>query len=254
MIIYFVFLRHCWRKLFVNVIRIAGVPGVLSSCVTAPRSPVRTCPQGVNFRLIPPFADQCYTVSTPSVSAPCVSASVCVRVHVRELPASVREESVSVSAPSVPVLPCPCCRVCVHVVSVCVHAVSGPCRSPSVSCRPCPFAVRARSPSVPVRRPCRDRDRASFAARQAWSAEQRLSALDQLLDVSDSSQVRHMMQVIKPRFQRDFISLLPRELALHVLAFLPGWGPPPRRADMPQLEATRRGQSPLEREVSRTAG
>ncbi|XP_037071340.1 F-box/WD repeat-containing protein 7-like [Pollicipes pollicipes] len=55
----------------------------------------------------------------------------------------------------------------------------------------------------------------------AWSGEQRLVALDQLLDVSDSAQVRHMMQVIKPRFQRDFISLLPRELALHVLSFLP---------------------------------
>ncbi|XP_043224950.1 F-box/WD repeat-containing protein 7-like isoform X2 [Amphibalanus amphitrite] len=55
----------------------------------------------------------------------------------------------------------------------------------------------------------------------AWSGEQRLCALDQLLDVSDSAQVRHMMQVIKPLFQRDFISLLPRELALHVLSFLP---------------------------------
>ena len=29
-----------------------------------------------------------------------------------------------------------------------------------------------------------------------------------------------MMQVIEPQFQRDFISLLPRELALCVLAFL----------------------------------
>lgn len=29
-----------------------------------------------------------------------------------------------------------------------------------------------------------------------------------------------MMQVIEPQFQRDFISLLPRELALSVLAFL----------------------------------
>lgn len=29
-----------------------------------------------------------------------------------------------------------------------------------------------------------------------------------------------MMQVIEPQFQRDFISLLPRELALSVLSFL----------------------------------
>lgn len=35
-----------------------------------------------------------------------------------------------------------------------------------------------------------------------------------------ASQVRHVMRVIEPQFQRDFISLLPRELALHVLGFL----------------------------------
>ena len=33
-------------------------------------------------------------------------------------------------------------------------------------------------------------------------------------------QVRHMMSVIEPQFQRDFISLLPKELALYVLSFL----------------------------------
>lgn len=34
------------------------------------------------------------------------------------------------------------------------------------------------------------------------------------------TQVRHIMQVIEPQFQRDFISLLPKELALKVLSFL----------------------------------
>lgn len=34
-------------------------------------------------------------------------------------------------------------------------------------------------------------------------------------------QVRHLHQIILPQFQRDFISLLPKELALYVLSFLP---------------------------------
>ena len=34
-------------------------------------------------------------------------------------------------------------------------------------------------------------------------------------------QVRHIHQVILPQFQRDFISLLPKELALYVLSYLP---------------------------------
>lgn len=33
-------------------------------------------------------------------------------------------------------------------------------------------------------------------------------------------QVRHLHQIILPQFQRDFISLLPKELALYVLSFL----------------------------------
>ena len=36
----------------------------------------------------------------------------------------------------------------------------------------------------------------------------------------EPQQVRHMMAVIEPQFQRDFISLLPKELALYVLSFL----------------------------------
>ncbi|XP_061619794.1 F-box/WD repeat-containing protein 7-like isoform X2 [Phyllopteryx taeniolatus] len=55
---------------------------------------------------------------------------------------------------------------------------------------------------------------------QAWSGPERLLALDQLIDRCQTGQVRHVMQVIEPHFQRDFISLLPKELALYVLNFL----------------------------------
>ncbi|TNM93928.1 hypothetical protein fugu_002104 [Takifugu bimaculatus] len=55
---------------------------------------------------------------------------------------------------------------------------------------------------------------------QAWSGAERLMALDQLIERCDATQVKHMMQVMEPQFQRDFISLLPKELALYVLTFL----------------------------------
>lgn len=53
-----------------------------------------------------------------------------------------------------------------------------------------------------------------------WSNAERLLAIDQLIETCEPTQVRHMMQVIEPQFQRDFISLLPKELALYVLSFL----------------------------------
>jgi hypothetical protein len=37
-------------------------------------------------------------------------------------------------------------------------------------------------------------------------------ALDDLIALCEPSQVRHMMHVIEPQFQRDFISLLPKEV------------------------------------------
>uniref|UniRef100_A0A8D3B005 F-box/WD repeat-containing protein 7 n=1 Tax=Scophthalmus maximus TaxID=52904 RepID=A0A8D3B005_SCOMX len=55
---------------------------------------------------------------------------------------------------------------------------------------------------------------------QTWSGPERLLALDELIDRCETMQVKHMMQVIEPQFQRDFISLLPKELALYVLTFL----------------------------------
>ncbi|XP_037615029.1 F-box/WD repeat-containing protein 7-like isoform X2 [Sebastes umbrosus] len=55
---------------------------------------------------------------------------------------------------------------------------------------------------------------------QTWSGPERLLALDELIDRCETNQVKHMMQVIEPQFQRDFISLLPKELALYVLTFL----------------------------------
>ena len=53
-----------------------------------------------------------------------------------------------------------------------------------------------------------------------WSREERLIALNDLIGLCDMSVVRHMMAKIEPHFQRDFISLLPKELALYVLSFL----------------------------------
>ncbi|PIO15960.1 hypothetical protein AB205_0186000, partial [Aquarana catesbeiana] len=54
----------------------------------------------------------------------------------------------------------------------------------------------------------------------SWSGPEKLLALDELIDSCEPTQVKHMMQVIEPQFQRDFISLLPKELALYVLSFL----------------------------------
>ncbi|XP_062239962.1 F-box/WD repeat-containing protein 7-like isoform X1 [Platichthys flesus] len=53
-----------------------------------------------------------------------------------------------------------------------------------------------------------------------WSGPERLLALDELIDRCETNQVKHMMQVIEPQFQRDFISMLPKELALYVLRLL----------------------------------
>lgn len=55
---------------------------------------------------------------------------------------------------------------------------------------------------------------------QRWSNAERIMAINELIARCEPTQVRHMMQVIEPQFQRDFISLLPRELALSVLSFL----------------------------------
>lgn len=37
-------------------------------------------------------------------------------------------------------------------------------------------------------------------------------AIDMLVDECEPTQVRHMLQLIEPQFQRDFISLLPKEV------------------------------------------
>lgn len=63
--------------------------------------------------------------------------------------------------------------------------------------------------------------KAWLAKYQTWTPVQKMHALDSLIDVCDLNQVRHIHQIILPQFQRDFISLLPKELALYVLSFLP---------------------------------
>jgi len=42
----------------------------------------------------------------------------------------------------------------------------------------------------------------------------KIVAIDQLINACHPTQVRHMMAVIEPQFQRDFISLLPKEVML----------------------------------------
>lgn len=55
----------------------------------------------------------------------------------------------------------------------------------------------------------------------SWTHTESLVAINQLIMTRcHPTQVRHMMSVIEPQFQRDFISLLPKELALYVLSFL----------------------------------
>ena len=48
---------------------------------------------------------------------------------------------------------------------------------------------------------------------QEWGNAERLMAVDELITLCEPTQVRHMMQVIEPQFQRDFISLLPKEVS-----------------------------------------
>ena len=53
-----------------------------------------------------------------------------------------------------------------------------------------------------------------------WDRSKKLFALEQLLDSCESQQVRHVAKFVEPKLKRDFISLLPKELALVVLGFL----------------------------------
>ncbi|XP_062510280.1 F-box/WD repeat-containing protein 7-like isoform X2 [Corticium candelabrum] len=55
---------------------------------------------------------------------------------------------------------------------------------------------------------------------ELWTAEERKIALDHLVDRCDAALQRHLLGIVEPQFQRDFISLLPRELAFIVLANL----------------------------------
>jgi len=45
-----------------------------------------------------------------------------------------------------------------------------------------------------------------------WDSTEKTYALNQLIDRCDTAHVRHIMAVIEPQFQRDFISLLPKEV------------------------------------------
>lgn len=53
---------------------------------------------------------------------------------------------------------------------------------------------------------------------QSWTGPEKLLALDELIDSCEPTQVKHMMQVIEPQFQRDFISLLPKEVSSQAIS------------------------------------
>lgn len=63
---------------------------------------------------------------------------------------------------------------------------------------------------------------------QHWSEAEKNLAIDELIEKCDPSQVRHIMSVIEPQFQRDFISLLPKEVRepVSVSTSLPSHPPP----------------------------
>jgi len=57
-----------------------------------------------------------------------------------------------------------------------------------------------------------------FCISQDWGNAERLMAVDELITLCEPTQVRHMMQVIEPQFQRDFISLLPKEVSVTMMS------------------------------------
>lgn len=98
-----------------------------------------------------------------------------------------------------------------------------------------------------------------------WSGPERLLALDELINRCETSQVKHMMQVIEPQFQRDFISLLPKEVqhkssplcclrdvaplmssALQILCFITVLAASPVRAHLPGSQRPAAGRSDLQ--------
>jgi len=98
---------------------------------------------------------------------------------------------------------------------------------PSPSCSPPPImALNRPGPSIQGRNLIPDKENPPqeilnwVSTFSRWSHAERLLAIDQLIDTCEPQQVRHMMAVIEPQFQRDFISLLPKELALYVLTYL----------------------------------
>lgn len=57
---------------------------------------------------------------------------------------------------------------------------------------------------------------------RSWNNNERLIALENLVssEICEIQQIRFLLTLIEPQLQRDFISLLPKELALYVLSYL----------------------------------
>uniref|UniRef100_H2ZI74 F-box domain-containing protein n=1 Tax=Ciona savignyi TaxID=51511 RepID=H2ZI74_CIOSA len=76
------------------------------------------------------------------------------------------------------------------------------------------------APSTPTKKPVVPGDTAWLQRFLQWNSREKIEMLEHLIGVCQPHEVRHMLEVIEPQFQRDFISLLPKELALYVLSFL----------------------------------
>lgn len=61
-----------------------------------------------------------------------------------------------------------------------------------------------------------------LTAFHGWTNTERQAALEALVmsEICDIQQLRFLLALIEPQLQRDFISLLPKELSLYVLSFL----------------------------------
>jgi len=77
------------------------------------------------------------------------------------------------------------------------------------------------APSTPTRSPSDIEGGVEWLERYMnWNEKEKVIMLDSLINVSQASEVRHMLKVIEPHFQRDFISNLPREVSLQILSHL----------------------------------
>jgi len=73
------------------------------------------------------------------------------------------------------------------------------------------------APSSPVQN---DNQNDWIAQFMSWNSSNKLNMLEKLISNCNFNEVHHVMNIIEPHFKRDFISLLPKELSLHIMSLL----------------------------------